>query len=632
VKPTLLLIQLLLSITLCAQNYNIALIPDSLLKHANMVQRMDETKIIIHSLRSATIKKKFAYTILNESGNSFADYVTLYDNFQRLTEASGKLYDAFGKQIKSVRKKDMEDVAYNDNFSLAGDGRIKRYDFYYKSYPYTVEFEEEIEMNGIYEFPDWQPLDAFDYSVQNSSYIIEMPADYKLRYKLVNGAKEPVISSTGKNKILTWQAANIKAVEYEAYQPPLSRLQPLVLAGPDDFEYGGFKGNLSTWDNYGKFYSTLYKGRDILPDNIKADIHKITDGLQGRNEKIKALYNYLQQNTHYISIQLGIGGLQPFEAKFVAEKKYGDCKALSNYMVSMLKEAGITAYAAIIYGGENFPYVYEDFPRHYFNHVVACVPSAKDTMWLECTVQTGSAGYAGSFTGNRKALLVTEDGGQLVNTPRYSSKDNIQQRKVVATIDENGNLSAEVFTHSTGVQQELQHSLLNDVNQEDREKYLNRTLNLPTYKVEKTNYKELKGVIPAMDETLKITSSNYATVTGKRLFVAPNLFNKESKLPLYTERHFDIRFKTSYIDVDSINIQLPQGYGVESVPKDISLKNKFGSYSINFKVKENSIEVLRVREQQESIFPADNYPQLVEFYDAMFRADRSRIVMVKTDK
>jgi hypothetical protein len=157
-------------------------------------------------------------------------------------------------------------------------------------------------------------------------------------------------------------------------------------------------------------------------------------------------------------------------------------------------------------------------------------------------------------------------------------------------------------------------------------------LNLPTYKVEKTNYKELKGVIPAMDETLKITSSNYATVTGKRLFVAPNLFNKESKLPLYTERHFDIRFKTSYIDVDSINIQLPQGYGVESVPKDISLKNKFGSYSINFKVKENSIEVLRVREQQESIFPADNYPQLVEFYDAMFRADRSRIVMVKTDK
>jgi len=628
-KLFLLVIQFLVSTVLVAQNYSVVLIPDSLLKHSDAVQRIEETRIIIHSIKSATVKHRYAYTVLNESGNAFAGYYNLYDNFEKLSEASGKLFDASGKQIKSVKKKEMEDVAYNDNFSLAADGRIKSHNFYYKAYPYTVEYEDEQEYNGIYEFPAWQPIEGYNYAVQNSSYIIEMPADYKLRYKLINGAKEPVIVEKGNTKILTWQAGNLPAIDHELFQLPLSRLTPVVLAGPNDFEYGGYKGNLSTWDNYGKYYASLYKGRDILPENIKAEVHKLADALSSREEKIKVLYNFLQQNTHYISIQLGIGGLQPFEAKYVAEKKYGDCKALSNYMVSMLKEAGVTAYPAVIYGGENFPHVYEDFPRHYFNHVVTCVPGDKDSVWLECTDQTTSAGYAGTFTGNRKALLITEDGGKLVNTPRYTANDNLQIRKITASVDEMGNLVADAWTHATGIQQEQQHMLLNGANQEQREKYLNRALNLPTYKVEKIAYKEVKGTIPAMDETLKIACPNYAAVTGKRLFIAPNLFNKEFKLPAKSERRFDILFKSSYIDVDSIFITVPQGYTVESLPKDISIKNKFGSYSISFKVTDNSISLTRSRRQDEATFPAADYPALVEFFDTMSKADRSKIVLVK---
>ena len=349
-KKIFFIIQFFIAITAAAQNYSVALIPDSLFKKATMVQRLEETKIIIHSIKSATVKHKYAYTILNESGNTFAGYHNLYDNFEKLSDVSGKLFDASGKQIKSVKKKEMDDVAYNDNFSLAGDGRVKSHNFYYKANPYTIEYEEEQEYNGIYEFPAWQPIDGYDYAVQSSSYIIEMPADYKLRYKLINAAKEPVVTEKNNTKTLTWQAGNIQAIEYEIFQPPLSRLTPMVLAGPDDFEYGGYKGNLSTWNNYAKYYAALYKGRDVLPDNIKLEIHRLADALPGRDEKITALYNFLQQNTHYISIQLGIGGLQPFEAKFVSEKKYGDCKALSNYMVSILKEAGIKAYTAIIFG------------------------------------------------------------------------------------------------------------------------------------------------------------------------------------------------------------------------------------------------------------------------------------------
>ena len=628
-KRILLLMAVLLPLVSVCQVYNVTLIPDSLLKNANFVQRINETKIIIHSIGSATVKTRYAYTVLNEKGNDEAGYVCFYDNFQRLTEVSGKLYDAAGNQVRSTRKKEMEDNAYDDHFSLIGDARIKSHNFYCRSYPYTVEYEQEVELRGIYQFPTWQPIDGTGYSVQKSIFYIEMPLNYELRYKLLNGAKEPVITSNNKTKTMLWEAGNFNALEYEPYQPSIKSFTAAVLIGPTDFEYGGYTGNLSSWNNYGKFYNTLNKGRDALPDETRRQVHLLTDGITDKEQKIKILYGFLQQNTHYISIQLGIGGLQTLEAGFVAEKKYGDCKALSNYMVSLLKEAGIKANCAIIYGGHGNREFYEDFPKDYFNHVVAIIPGDKDSIWLECTSQSESPGYAGSFTGNRKALLITDDGGQLVNTPCYYAADNLQSRKIVAGIDENGNLTADVNTHFTGLQQELQHELLNGANADQRKKYLNSKLNLPTYKVDKIEYRETKGRIPAMDEHLAITAENYATITGKRLFIVPNLFNKASRVSADDKRSFPIEIKDAYRDIDSISIMIPAGYATESIPNDININNKFGRYSISYKIKNNLIELARIREQDKATFPANDYNELANYFDAIYKADRAKIVLLK---
>ncbi|HEY4148413.1 MAG TPA: transglutaminase-like domain-containing protein [Chitinophagaceae bacterium] len=91
--------------------------------------------------------------------------------------------------------------------------------------------------------------------------------------------------------------------------------------------------------------------RDQLPDEAKKKIHALTDSLHNEREKINAVYRFLQQNTHYVSIQLGIGGWQPFDAAYVYNKRYGDCKALSNYMVAMLREIGISGNSVLIRGG-----------------------------------------------------------------------------------------------------------------------------------------------------------------------------------------------------------------------------------------------------------------------------------------
>lgn len=609
-----------------AQNYDARLIPDSLKGQANAIKRFEEVAVIIKSASKAIIRHKWAITILNEAGEKYGKYSGFYGKFESSPDISGTLYDAYGKNIRSVKKKDIADMSYNDQISLISDERVKHHSFYYKIYPYTVEYEEEQEQKGIFFLPSWHPVMGHYFAVEQSRFVVEFPPGYGLRYKQFCYNAKPQISGN----TYTWNINNLKGIEKEDFPPSFEEYTPSVYISPVEFEIDGHSGKMDSWLALGRFIGDLRANRDDLPENIKQDIHKLTDGVNDKNKKIKLLYDYLQQSTRYISIQLGIGGWQPFEASYVASKHYGDCKALSNYMVSILKEAGIKANYVWITAGEGEKGLWEDFPSPYFNHAIACVPSEKDTLWLECTSQTVSCGFMGSFTGNRKALLIADDGGHIVNTPVYKKGDNSQIRKISATVDESGNVIAEVLTKYTGLQQEEQHQLIHNYTREERDKVLNTAFNLPTYSVENEDYKEVKGKIPLVTEYLKLNVQGYASLTETRLFIQPNILNKNNiKLNTDKPRQFPIVYPHSFTDVDTVSIALPYNYETESLPKNISISNKFGKYSISYKVSINKIDVLRTYEREAATFPPSDFIELAKFYEEMNKADHARIVLVR---
>ena len=629
-KKTVAFICFFWSCTAFAQNYNVALISDSLKQGANAVKRAEELRVIIKSPSKAVIRHTYAITILNEEGAAQAEYENSYNKMLSLENISGTLYDASGKEIKTVKKKDIGDFSAHADGTLISDERLKRFNFYCTQYPYTVVFEDEQDMDGIFFLPSWKPIEETKFSVEQSSFIVEMPADFALRYKEIAYAGAPVIDNSGGKKTYSWQVKNLAAVTSEDFQPLWSEINPAVYIAPSQFEIGNYKGDMSSWLGLGQFIRSLNTDRQQLPDNVKADVHRLADPLADTTEKIKALYNYMQKNTRYISIQLGMGGWQPFDASYVAAKKYGDCKALSNYMVSLLKEAGVSSNYVLITAGENRSGLWEDFPAPYFNHAVICVPRGKDTTWLECTNQNISAGYMGSFTCNRKALLIGADGGHVVNTPSYPAADNLQLRKTNAEIDANGTLFAQVLTHFTGLQQDFVSSLMHEADARQKERYLNSTLNLPTYTVEKYEYTETKDLIPSVDERLSVTSPNYANITGKRLFITPNIFNRShEKLPEDDKRKYDLRFFESYIDVDTIHIRIPADYTVEAMPKAVSLKTAYGEYSISFELTGNAIDVLRKNRMNEGRFPRSEYAAIAKYFNDIYKADRGRVVLVK---
>lgn len=614
-----------------AQSYNAAMIPDSLLQHANAVKRVEETKIVIHGIDKATIYHTYAITVLNEAGDKYARYLNFYNNLISLNNIHGNLYDANGKLIRSVAQKDIEDYYSEDESTLITDNRFKTYNFYNNQYPYTVEFSDRQEYNGLFFLESWHPQESNVMSVMKSRYIVETPMNFELRYKQLNDAYSPIIQNTGDVKIYTWETRNTCAFESEDFSPSLSDITTAVYLAPVRFKIDGHEGTMDTWKNFGKFVAGLNAGKDALPDNVKQDVHQLTDGLTDNHQKAILLYDYLQKNTRYINVKIGIGGWQPFDATYVATKKYGDCKALSNYLKSLLEEAGITAYYVLVKGSEDDVHgLWEDFPAPYFNHAVLCLPLGKDTTWFECTSQTAAPGFMGAWVGNREALLIKDDGGYVVHTPVYDEKTNLQLRKVVATIDESGNLQANLFTQYTGVEQELPHALINEVNKEFRDRYLNTRISLPSYEVQDVKYVEEKKSIPEVDETLQLTAAHYATVTGKRLFVKPNLINKNGVL-LNDEkkRHFPIEYTTAFTHIDSIDITVPEGFTVEAMPKDVLLSNKFGNYSMTVSFTGNIIKVVRIYSRHAGIFPATDFNLFADFNNTIYKADRGQLVLVK---
>ena len=81
---------------------------------------------------------------------------------------------------------------------------------------------------------------------------------------------------------------------------------------------------------------------------IQAKAAELTKGLSTDEDKIRALYNYVSTQFHYVSLSFGNGRYQPHAAEDVLENEYGDCKDKHTLLAALLKAAGYDAWPALI--------------------------------------------------------------------------------------------------------------------------------------------------------------------------------------------------------------------------------------------------------------------------------------------
>ena len=612
-----------------AQLYSVASLPDSLKTNSNCVIREYTRADELKSVNTGIVRIKRVITVLTKEGDSNAELSVNYDKNSTVNIKEIVIYDGNGRKVKSVKQSDIKDYPAFGSSELYSENRIKYYDPDHAVYPYTVAYEFEIRKDNIISYGVWRPLSDYNMSVQHASFTFTHPADVKINIKEMNfpvkkqGASDSEIYHS-------WEVSNLKAIEEEPMDMSLAERIPGVFLMPARLIYDKYEGSANSWVEFGKWIYSLYLGRDQISETEKVKIDLLLKAVPDTLERIKALYKYMQERTRYVAVTLGIGGFQPFDAKTVFETGYGECKALSNYLYSLLKYSGIKSFPGLVAAGSYKVPIFTDFPNFLqFNHVILCIPFRKDTIWLECTNQKIPFGFLGDFTDDRDVLLIDEDGGKFAHTTRYEAGDNIRISNSEFLLDSTGTASCNTRTIMQGLQYDNIMGLLGS-NYDEQKKWLYSNSTLPALQIKNFSIGESRKSIPSATINESSVSKNFCSFSGNNMILPLNLINVQKPLKkMLKPRKSEILISRSFTDWDTLVYKFPKSYSYETLPARTNINSAFGSFTTTVSGNGNEILYIRTLTIKEGRYKPSEYENLYNFILAISKADNTKIILSK---
>ena len=620
----------LFSISVFSQEikYSSLLIPKELTENANSIVRNQEIFISINSKSSMTIKKLKIITVLNKSGLNNIDAKEYYSNSEKIKNIEATIYNDFGSEIKKIKRKDFKDQSIADGFSILTDGRVLYLDYTPTSYPFTIVFKSEVESINTAFIPSWYPIDDYFESIEKSSIIINYLSDLGFKYKEKNFENREISKQESLNSI-TFVVKNILAEKPEDLAPSAYKILPNVVFGLDKFNLEGFEGSSKSWQEFGLlWYKNLVSESEEISEETKNKIQQLVANETDDLKKAQIIYEFVQNKTRYVSIQLGLGGWKPMPPKDVDRLGYGDCKALSNYTRVLLKNVGVNAYYTVIYGDSEKKDFDKDFVSKQGNHVILTIPNGNKNVFLECTNQITPFGFGGDFTDDRYALLIKPEGGEIIKTTTYKESDNTQFSEASVALDDNGMINGTIKIVSKGIQYDNIYTIENKPKEAIEKHYKSSRFHwINNLKINAFSFKNNKEIIE-FTENLDINIEKYVNTIGSSFMFSVNIFNKNNNIPQrYRNRKNPFEIQRGFTDQDSVNIQLPVNFKIEALPDNIIIENKFGMYKFEIKTTNNFINFTRILVIKQGIYDKSEYENYRQFMEQITKHDNSKILL-----
>ena len=626
---TIILLLLFSAIAFAQVNYDADLITPQLRSRANACVRNEDIAVDTRASDYVIRLQKKVITVFNSNGDDNARMVISYDKNTSIKSIKGEIYNAGGILTSKFNQNNFSDVSAVDGFSLFIDSRLKLFNPAVNQYPYTVSYEIELRTKQNLIIRDWVPGIDNHVSVEKSTYtFISKPTD-QVRIKTQHYNGEPIETIDDKQKKMVWSVSNLAATKSEPYSPDPEEYLTKVQIAAQQFHYYGHKGNYNNWQDLGKWvYEDLLKDRAALPSSTIQMVKDLVKEEANDKDKARKIYKFLQEKTRYISVQIGIGGFQPVSAAELDRLGYGDCKALVNYMHSLLKAADIESYYCVVEAGSlkrNLDPTFASMAQG--NHIILCLPLKGDTTWLECTNQKIPFGFLSDFTDDRTVFACTPEGGKLLRTPKLTTQNNQQVRKGVFTISPEGDVTGKMNTVFSGAQYDNRELIIDQPEAEQR-KLLKNSYNVDNINFERVAFSEKKEINPQLTEDLKLSIKNYAPVNGTKMYLQLNAFNIQPTIQELNSRTLPVYINRGFTDEDTIEYELPENVKTELILiEDKNLKNSFGEYKRSISRQGRRLTYYRKLVLNDGTFPPEKYVEFSKFINDVNVADHLKLVL-----
>lgn len=615
-----------MSVRMFSQNYGITNIPAELLKNADVVYRNYEQKSVVNSVSQVDTHFTKVVTIMNKAGDDYAALKIPYDKTNKVSDIKVRTFDALGRLSKTYSKKDFSDYSATEGFELYTEARILYLKIISTTYPYTIELNYDEESSDTAFLNPFFTFYGYNVAIENSSYSFENKSGIKLRSNIKN-TDYGKITLQGDDNNFSLSYNKIPAIVEEKYAPNPITLMPRAEFALDNFTLKGKRGDMSNWQNFGKWYNELLEPASKITPEIQQEVNSLN--LKGTTEeKIKTIYQYMQNKTRYVFVALGIGGWQPMLAEDVRKKSYGDCKALTNYMRVLLKAAGIPSYYSVIYMDETPKLFDKDFPRMDGNHVILCVPTENGNIWLENTSQRIAYNHLSYRTTDRNVVMVKENTAEIVDTPKSITENNKEVLRIKANISADNNLDVTSrFSYSGGLYDMSMPILsLTPIEQKDALKHRYDNLQFSNIDIQNLVNDRDKAII---NFDFNFKAANYSKSLGSDIYFRAIPFIDSDFYLEDSERKLPIEIPFGFTDDYEIEYTIPDNYKFAENPTPAKIDSEFGSFSMEFINQDKKLLVKRKFMLKKGVFPADKISDYIKFRKQANKIDHTKILITK---
>jgi len=475
-----------------------------------------------------------------------------------------------------------------------------------------------------------------NFSLTVPTYLLE-ELDWEWRYKTYgyDNIGQPEVknlypmaeSILDKQMNFSWSLKDIPALEHEAMMPPVSRYRGKVQFAPSDWK---------KWDDISEwYYKSLFKPRFVITNEIKSLARELTKNSVSELDKIDALYKYTQ-NIRYISINLGVGGIQPSKPQTVLDREYGDCKDKAMLLISLLESIDIKAKPVLLLTADE-GVIDPDFPSWRFNHMIVKVErDDEDDLWLDPTIKYAQLNEL-PWTDEGIDVLVIDRNGKssIETTPGSTSSDNVSEITVHVNVESVSKVNYNVKVKYRGEESINNRAKLEDLTEEEMRDYCKFLISDKYINSRITNCK-LSDLDKTSDDLVLefgITAPNAIQKQGDLIFldVAPMKILGSNKWLLYDERTYPIEFKYPYSRRVNTIVNYPEDlFTLRNEPDDVMNKTDELFYVKNVLFsKPGKINFIQKYDVKLFVIQPEKYSEVRDFYDDVQNSLGKQLILLE---